>query len=263
MKISAVCTGAAIAIVAASLPGKYAFAAEKTYRSDYSISVMGLTVGKSRFTTVVNESGFTMKGRLSTSGVARLFDKTDGEAEVTGRLAEAGPEPGSYRIDYPNGKRPKHTRIDFSGGVARAENEPPLRKKREWIDVSEDDLKTVADPLTALLIQASDPQSVCRRTLRVFDGATRVDLELTYAGRQRFSATGFEGEATTCKVRFIPVSGYNKGRDSIAFLRDKSQIRVSFASLGDSSIYAPVYATVGTQIGNVTIFATRFEKTSE
>ena len=58
-----------------------------------------------------------------------------------------------------------------------------------------------------------------------------------------------------------PIAGYQSGRKAIEYLKNSSKISLTFASLGKSAIYSPVQAKIGTQIGTVTVYATRFEKT--
>jgi len=151
-------------------------------------------------------------------------------------------------------------RIDFAhGDVVRAERTPPQKKKGDWVDVRPADLKSVADPLSAMLVKAPDARAVCDRTLRIFDGSTRFDLKLAFAGWQNFDTDGFKGTATSCRVTFVPVSGYRRGVFAMDYLRREKDMRITFASLGDSGIYAPVFARVGTQIGDVTVYATKFQ----
>ncbi|TIO88432.1 MAG: DUF3108 domain-containing protein, partial [Mesorhizobium sp.] len=67
------------------------------------------------------------------------------------------------------------------------------------------------------------------------------------------------GDTVTCKMGFEPVAGYRKGRKALDFLKNKSRMMVTFAPVGQSGVYAPIRATVGTQIGPLTISARRFE----
>lgn len=239
--------------------------ATDVYHTDYSVSLLGLRVARSQFETTVENGTFTTKGTLATAGLARLFEAADGEATVTGRFAADGAEPATYRVTYHYGKDKARKVIDFANGmVVKTDVDPaPNKKRRRWIEVSPDDLKRVVDPLSAAMIGASRPEDVCNRTLRVFDGVTRVDLKLDFAGLQPFSTKGFKGVAVSCHVQFQPVSGYRKGVFSMDYLSRQKRIRMAFATLGNSGIYAPVFAKIGTQIGDVTVYATRFEKVGD
>ena len=114
-----------------------------------------------------------------------------------------------------------------------------------------------------MMITSPSAAAVCNRTLQIFDGQTRAQIRLSPAGTERLSVKGFDGTAITCNAKFVPVSGYEKDKKSVRYLADKSKITISFASLNTdqqgAGIYAPVAASVGTQIGTVTVRATRFE----
>jgi hypothetical protein len=233
--------------------------AVERYASSYSVSFLGLKIASSDFTTTINGENVQIAGSLNSSGLARIFDDTAGTAAVSARLGAAGITPAAYDLRYVSGKKNKRTAISFAaGGVARTFNNPPLRKHAVYVPLAPGHLKGAFDPMTALLIKAKSPGEVCNRTVRVFDGETRADLKLSAAGAVPFSTSGFKGDAVRCRAKFVPVSGYRPDKKAIRFLRDKSRIEILFAPLGTGGLYAPVRATVGTQIGPVTVYATRF-----
>lgn len=235
--------------------------ADDLYRTEYDISIFGLSIARSTMETSVSGSRYDLNGRFKTSGLARIFDDTDGTVRVSGRNVKGNVVPGSFDLVYKHGRKNKSTSIRFSNGnVTSSENQPPVKKRDPWIETTVRDFLNVSDPLSALMIPAKDPQSVCNRTLSVFDGQTRADIKLSFNGTESFTTKGFTGESVICSAKFIPVSGYQKGKKSIDYLSNRSRISVSFASLGDSGIYAPVVARIGTQIGTLKISASRFEK---
>ena len=158
------------------------------------------------------------------------------------------------------GRKAKKTLLAFSGGsVVSTENSPPPGARRaSWLPVSEADLKSVTDPLSAAIIKAANLREVCNRTLRVYDGEIRADLKLSYAGIKPFSTRGFKGDAVRCRARFVPISGYHQDRKAIDYLANHSRIEVAFGQVGRTGIYAPVTASVKTKIGTVRVYARRF-----
>lgn len=253
MVFSAVFSVAAFPIAAAT--------AKDLYRTEYDISIFGLSIARSAIETAVSGSRYNLNGRFLTSGLARVFDDTNGTVRVTGTAAKGKVVSGSFDLDYKHGRKNKRTTIRFSNGnVASSDNQPPVKKRDPWVEISPQDLLNVSDPLSALMIPASDPQSVCNRTLSVFDGQTRAQIKLSFNGTESFTTEGFTGETVICSAKFVPVSGYQKGKKSIDYLANRSRISVSFAALGDSGIYAPVVARIGTRIGTLKISASRFEK---
>ncbi|MBA3446994.1 MAG: DUF3108 domain-containing protein [Pseudaminobacter sp.] len=235
----------------------------QSFGGDYSVSFLGIPVASSTFNSTFEGDSFSVKGVLSAAGLAQLFDDTQGSMSSAGRFAGDTTQPTAFRVDYTEGKKSKMTSIRFKGGaVTKAENVPPLKKRgRDWVPVRKSHLQTVTDPLSATLVRADSLAEVCGRTIRIFDGEFRADLTLSPESSGPMSVQGFEGETVTCRVGFAPVAGYRKGRKALDYLKNHSEIRIAFAPLGTTGVYALIRATVGTQIGTVTIQAQRFEAT--
>lgn len=247
-----------------------AYATDSTYRTEYSISIFGLTIARSEMDSRITDKDYALNGRFYSSGLARIFDHTKGSITINGAMhgkdGTASVRPVSYLTTYTSGKKHKRTNISFkNGSVSAFNNQPPVRKTDPWVETRAQDLKAVFDPVSAMMITSPSPAAVCQRTLQIFDGQTRAQIRLSPAGTESFSAKGFNGTAVRCNARFVPVSGYEKDKKSIRYLADKSKITISFASLNTdkagAGIYAPVAASVGTRIGTVHVRATRFEKT--
>ena len=230
-------------------------------RSEYATSLYGIVLARSTFESRIDENGFDIAGKLASSGVAKVFDDTRASATAKGHFEAGGPVPRAYDVDYTSGDKKKRTTIAFAGGaVVSAENTPPVRTNRkDWIKVEREHLAGVVDPISAALVRADSPADVCNRTIRIFDGALRADLHLKPAGFGTASVSGYRGDTVKCTVRFVPVSGYRRNNKSIAFMRKSSDIAITFAQVGASGVYAPVEATVGTQVGTIKVKAVRFE----
>lgn len=240
--------------------GVSAAQAAQTFSADYSVSLYGIPVARSSFTTRIDGDSFAVEGSLSSAGIAKVFDDTKGTTSVSGRFSSDAAQPENYLIRYTSGKKNKKTEIAFSNGdVARTENVPPLKKRSEWVALSDNDLKAVADPISATLVKSPSLEEVCDRTLKIYDGEMRADLELSTVSNEALWPRRHKGEAITCRARFVPVSGYRPGRKSLEFLRNKSEILIAFAPLGTTGVYAPVQASVGTEIGTIHIEAQRLE----
>lgn len=231
-----------------------------SFRAEYRISFMGLRVASSSFVTRFTGDRFELSGRIRSAGIARIFDQTDAETRVSGVLADDGVRPLEYVLRYRHDGRDKKTVLRFRDGVvSETQNDPPLKPRgADYVPLSPEHLKSVFDPITATFIRAPSPRAVCDRTIRVFDGEMRVDLPMRYAGIKPFSTDGFKGDAVRCRVDFRPVAGYRKGRRALDFLQRESRIEIAFAAAAGADIYAPVTATVETEIGPVRLYATRF-----
>lgn len=250
-----------LAGLAAILPGAAATAQAGAFKSEYSLTILGLTVARSSFSSTFEEDRFSIRGSIASAGLARIFDSTTGTIATSGRFSGGKARPENFASDYVSGKKAQRTEIGFSGGnVTSTVNVPPLKKRGDdWVPVKPADLRAVTDPISATLVRAKEPGSICERRIKVFDGEMRADLVLSYSSTEPVSIAGYEGKAVFCSARFVPVAGYRKGHRSIEYLRNRSRIAIAFAPVCTTGIYAPIYATVGTQIGTVTIRARRFE----
>ncbi|MFZ2099095.1 MAG: DUF3108 domain-containing protein [Oricola sp.] len=247
--------------ILACLPSR---AETRIYRAEYAVSALGLPVGMSRFETAITPRSYTLSGTLKARGLAALFAPTTGSLAAEGRIGRDRVEARTFSLDYVTGGRKQRTEIGFArGAVTRTLNAPEVKKEGGWIEVEARHLSGALDPISALLVPAASARSVCNRTVRVFDGAMRADVKLTYLRTVPFRTAGFKGDAVTCRARFLPVSGYPKGKSEIAWMRDKSRIDIAFAPIAGTGLFAPVSARIGTQIGPVTIYATRFESVTK
>lgn len=237
-------------------------AAAQSFRSEYSVSLLGFTIARSSFDSSFLGDKFSVRGSVASAGLAQIFDSTKGTISSSGRFAGNDPRPAAYVTNYTSGRKKQKTQISFSGGnVSKTVNIPPLKKRGdEWVPVGPGDLRDVTDPISATLVRADRPKDVCRRTVKMFDGEMRANLVLDYLSTDPVTLPGYTGDAITCNARFVPVAGYKKNHKSIDYLSNRSKITVMFAPVSTTGIYAPVYATIGTQIGTITIRAKKFEE---
>lgn len=255
---------AGAALVAASDPGSAdAGPRLQTFGADYVVSYYGIVLAKSHFTSHVSNEAFRLEGSIASAGIASFFDDTRARAVASGRFAGDRTLPRTYAVSYTYGDKAKKTTLAFAGDrVAKVSNVPPLKKRgKDWVPVAPRHLASVVDPISAALVRASGPEAVCGRTIRFFDGELRGDLKLFPLDVGRVDTGAYKGEAVRCGGKFIPVAGYRPGNKSMRYLRDKSPIRITFAPLGETGVYAPIEATVGTRIGTITLSARRISNT--
>jgi hypothetical protein len=230
------------------------------FSADYTVSLFGLTLAHTHFTSTIDGQTFSIKGSIASAGVARIIDDTKGTTSVSGQLTPSGAEPQTFLVAYTSGKKKKRTAIAFSDGrVTHTENIPPLKKKKNWVPLGPDDLKSVTDPLSLTLVKADSSRAVCGHTLKYYDGELRADIKLSYAGTAPYSVPGYTGKAIVCNAHFVPVAGYRTTNSALKYLRDKSKMKISFVPMGTTGIYAPIAASIGTKIGTVEVRADKFK----
>ena len=242
-------------------PASPAVAGATLYRGEYALSFLGLTLARASFDSRIDKETYAIKGAVKSAGLGAIFDDTKGTLSAVGKFSGNVARPELFRADYVSGKKASVVDIRFSDGdVTKVINVPPLKKRgKDWIPLGLEDLRAVADPIAATLIQADSLGEVCNGKIRMFDSELRADLAFTYVSNGKVSVRGYEGGTVTCRMHFKPVSGYRTTKRALDYLKDKSRIIVTFAPLGKTGIYAPVHATVSTQIGTITVAAQRFE----
>lgn len=252
-----------LAALAAALPGRAEAAAAQSFNGEYTVSYLGLPIARATFRSSYDGADYRIDGSVASAGLARIFDDTKGTIAASGRLAGTGLEPRAFRADYVSGKKASLVDIRFAGGAVASTRVVPAPRKRgkDWVPLGAADLKSALDPIAATVVRAASPDEVCGRTVRLYDGELRADLKLDFVRKDAISVTGYEGPTVVCRMGFTPVSGYRKGKRALAYLKDRSRIVVTFAPLGETGVYAPVHATVGTEIGTITVKARRFEAT--
>ncbi|UDL88147.1 DUF3108 domain-containing protein [Mesorhizobium sp. PAMC28654] len=249
-------------LLAIALPTAATAASPQSFKGEYTVSFLGLSIAKSTFSSRYENGAYSIDGTVSSAGLAKLFDDTRGTISSKGTISGQQMQPQAFRADYTSGKKASMIDIRFANGVVTSTKvipEPGKRDPKDWVALGAGDLKSVLDPMAATVIHADSLDTVCGRTVKFYDGEMRADLKLTYDSKGTISVPGYEGDTVTCRMGFEPVAGYRKGRKALNYLKNHSRMMVTFAPLGQTGVYAPIHATVGTQIGTLTISAGRFE----
>ncbi len=249
-------------LFAIALPTAATAASPQSFKGEYTVSFLGLSIAKSTFSSHYENGAYSIDGTVSSAGLAKLFDDTRGTISSKGTVSGQEMQPQAFRADYTSGKKASMIDIRFADGAVTSTKVIPAPGKRDpkdWVSLGASDLKSVLDPMAATVIHADSPDKVCGRTVKIYDGEMRADLKLTYASKGTISVPGYQGDTVTCRMGFEPVAGYRKGRKALNYLKNHSRMMVTFAPLGQTGVYAPIHATVGTQIGTLTISAGRFE----
>lgn len=248
----------AVLLTLLSLPSAHA---EEILHTRYAITLIGLPVGQAEFETRLSSARYAVSGTLRSAGLAELVSETRGTSSTSGRIRADRVEAERYRLAYTSDGKSWSSDVRYRNGRAvSAAVAPPIRSPApaDFVPVRPAQLARVVDPLGGLMIKASR-EDLCRRTLPVYDGWTRLDLALSPGGTERFEADGFEGDAAVCDARIRPIGGYRTSSNGLKYLRDKT-IRIAFAPVGDTGIWAPVRVRIPTQVGPLSLTATTFAK---
>ncbi len=248
---------ALLAFAVATFSTGVADAVEVTHNTDYSIALAGLPIAKASFHTELKANRYTISGTMNSAGLADLFAETSGQTSVSGTVGRDRLSASEYKVRYRTGKKGRDIDVQFRNGDVTSASMKPARKiPKNWIPVTKADMRNVVDPLSGLIFPADT--RVCPKSVPVFDGESRMDLKLSAKGTKPFKTEGFQGDVIVCGIKFVPKSGYRKGRDDVDYLRKLETMEIWFAKAESVNVYAPVYVRIPTSYGAVTIWATRF-----
>ena len=225
--------------------------------SEYDISLGILPIAKAAFASEFGSNDYRIAGSFRSWGLADIISKISAETSVTGRKRGDKLQAEQYDLVYKTGKRTRVYEVTYrNGDVTRSVMKPePKRRPDNWVPVAPEDLRSVLDPLTGLVF-SGDAKS-CPSRVPIYDGESRMDLILTPTGTETFSTEGFTGEVMVCEIRYVPRSGFRRGRSDIEHLK-KTPMEIWFAKAQSVNVYAPVYARIPTSMGQVYVKAAKY-----
>ncbi len=230
----------------------------------YGVSLAGLPIGTATININLNEGGpYRISAAAKVGGLISLISDGRGSASASGTLGSSSPLPSAYALNSIAGKKPQTVQMALSSGnITAVELQPELPPRKDRIPVTAANKHGVLDPLSALLVPVSGGNTLgpdaCRRTLPIFDGATRFDVKLSYARTEQVDGDGYAGPAIVCSARYVPIAGYRPGRDQTKFMIANRDIELWLAPIKGTRVLAPFKIIVGTQIGRLTLDATKF-----
>jgi hypothetical protein len=225
----------------------------------YRVDLAGFNLGNFRLTTVFRGDDYEMRGEGRFTILQGLVYEWRGVTASAGRVTNAGPEPTMYALSYSDGgKKTEQLRMTFdSRAVTEVSIIPNKIPNGRTIPVTKEQLEGVVDPMSGAFLSAHSENSngdlnVCNQTLPVFDGRQRFDLVLTpkrAVNVQRTTATGYGGPAVICKVKFIPISGYQPDNPGIQLMSQTDDIEVWLIPVRGTFMYVPYRIVLPTPVG--------------
>ena len=236
-------------------------ASAQSLEVSYSVRLVGLSLGTAGLSATVDASAYNVEVNAKLSGVAATVSRSEGAAQASGGFVQGKILPNAYATTSSNSTQTRTVRMAMNAGTVRAvEITPPFDIPPDRIPVTEAHKRSILDPLSALVMPAAYQGPVlspaaCNRTLPVFDGYTRFDIQLSFAGMRAVKARGYSGEVAVCSARYKPVSGHRPNRQSTKFMADNKNIEVWLMPIEGARALAPYRISVATMVGSVVIEA--------
>lgn len=244
----------AATVALAALP---AAAAEYSFEAEYRISISGLELGRAEIAGTFDGAAYRLDGRGKLTGLAGAIVEYRGSASAAGRIEPRGPVPSAFSVDATDGKKTTKVRMTLVGeDVRQIKLEPPLPKKEHpaRVIVKDSHKRGVIDPMSALMAVGAArggqvDRSVCDRTIPVFNGRERFDIELKYKASRTLDEPGYSGPAVVCEARYEPVAGHRTDRDEVKYFAARAA-EVVYVPVANADLAIPFSVTVPTPIGN-------------
>ena len=240
--------------------------AQARLEATYTATLLGIPIGDVSWTIDIQQHQFSAVASGGTAGLLRLFTEGHGTSAARGTVAGGQPVASNFSLSMVSGGWSKEVQVLFNGGKAKeyVSVQPAAPPNPDLVPLTEAHRAGVIDPITALLIRVPGsgdtavPQA-CERTLAIFDGLTRYDLELNFKRLDSVKADeGYQGAAVVCSVRFSPLAGHDPDRTLIKYLAEQRDIEMWLAPLAGSRLTVPFRITIPTPVGLGVVQAVKF-----
>jgi hypothetical protein len=248
----------------AALPPATALAQGKL-DAHYIVTLAGIPIGKGDWAIDIADTHYSASVNGVTTGLMRVLTEGEGTTVARGTINGGRVQSSTYAATVKSRKNVDEVRVTLEkGSVKDAKANPPPDHDRERVPVTEADLQNVFDPMTASLLATpgnGNPLSAeaCQRTLPIFDGRLRYDLQLAYKRMDTVKAEkGYSGPVVVCAVFFMPIGGHIPSRATIRYLAKQRDMEIWLAPVAGTRVLVPFRAQGPTPIGEAVMEATQF-----
>ncbi|MEZ5898966.1 MAG: DUF3108 domain-containing protein [Hyphomicrobiaceae bacterium] len=226
--------------------------------SVYRLYFNGFEVGKFAFQSSTKGQSYSATSKAEVSALFGAF-RWRGNTSATGRLADTGPEPASYLLNFKTKSKAGLVRLGFDKkGVKSVAVKPEKAPSPEAVPVKAEDMRSVFDPMSAILqLTHAGPGNPCAKTVPIFDGKARFNLVMSYKGRQKIDEkqpSGQPKELYVCKVKYQPVSGH-KPKDFVNPWVDYDGIEIALRPIPAAGLQVPYQVVIPTSLGSAVMSA--------
>lgn len=231
----------------------------------YSVSLSVLPIGVAYLNGKINTDAYKVEAGVKLTGLASLIASAKVIATATGTISASHSLPTTYATTAANSKVSRTIRMAVTGGAVSAlDINPPFDETPDRIPVTEAHKRNIIDPLGALLMPYTGDtinDSVCNRTLAVFDGGARFDIALTFSEMRDVKVKGYEGPVAVCAARYTPIAGHRPDRPATKFMAENRDIEVWLAPVNATHLALPYRISIKTMSGTAVIEASEFNIT--
>lgn len=237
--------------------------AQTRLRAHYTISMTGVSVGQIAWLSAIGDQRYTTSANGKASGVLSVLVNGEGSVDARGLIADGRLVPKSFVSTVTDDEGKAELRITFDDGVVKELVAPPPPPGSDRVPVKDTDLRSVADPLSAMLISAGDDKLAaanCNHVLSIFDGQRRYDLALSYRRVDKVALErSYSGLVLVCVVVLQPIAGYRADSKLVKYVAGRRDMELWFAPIAGTPVIAPIRVLMPTLLGTLEIAADQFD----
>ncbi len=232
------------------------------FDADYRVSLSGVPIGKAHLTGTFNGPRYRIDGYGSLTGIAGAFYDYKASASSAGRLSRDAPLPNAFSVNATDGEKTATVRMTMSKGrVNRLQLSP--RPSKHWLQhpfrvrVTEAHKRGTLDPMSALIVTGADglDARACNRTVPIFNGRERFDVQLRYRSIRTVSdRTVPGGRVLVCGAKYRAVAGHRSDKDEVK-QAEKVDIELQLSPVEGSDLLVPYRVHIPTPLGPAVIQA--------
>jgi hypothetical protein len=233
-------------------------------RVTYRVSLVGVPIGVASIDAKLTPNSYAIDASAKLSGLATLVTRARGASTGQGAIIGDRIVPATFATTASNATMTRTIRMSLAANaVTGVDISPPFEERPDRIPLSDKDKRGIVDPVGAVVIPAPangpliGPAS-CDRTIPIFDGYTRFNVDLSYVGQREVSAKGYNGPVAVCAVRYVPIAGHRRDRPATQFMADNKDLEVWLAPVNSARVLLPFRVSVRTMIGTTVIEASEF-----
>jgi hypothetical protein len=231
----------------------------------YRVTLAGIQIGKGNWVVEVNGTHYSAATSGTTTGLMRVLTRGEGTSAVRGTLRDGQPVHSVYASTIISRKKTDKVRVTINDGeVEDFRADPPPDKVHERVPITDAQRHGVVDPLTAVLMRMPGTEKAlvpeaCQRTLAIFDGRLRYDLQLAFKRMDKVKAEkGYAGPVVVCAAYFLPIGGHIPSAVTIKYISKLRDMEIWLAPITGTRVLVPFRAQGPTPIGDAVLQATLF-----
>jgi hypothetical protein len=224
-------------------------------RARYSLSYLGVQIGELIATSTVGPSTYETGLDARLTGIATLAATHQMSVKANGLLRNGTIVPSSYSAQETGSNENRTLRILLAAGnVKSTEVDPPIEDIKERVPLTDKDKRNVIDPASAFIMlvpagERGNGPGACNRTLRLFTGFVRSNIELAYVRTEELKTRGYSGPVSVCTVRYVPIAGQLRDAATTVHISDNRGMEVRVAPVQDTALVMLVSVTVPMPLG--------------